>query len=131
MVLLERLKQNLSAFVPEDKQIAILTGGDAVLLPGAVASSLALAVNELVTNALEHAFEGRTAGEIRVSFCAGSLFHTVTVEDNGGGFDVSAPREHSLGLNIVQATVEDRLHGHLSVHSDGGGSRVSFDFKTA
>lgn len=130
MALLEQLRQNLCAFVPEDKRISISLSGDAVPLPGSAAGCVALAVNELVTNALEHAFSGRSAGEIRISFCAGCLFHTVTVEDDGTGFDVFAPRDQSLGLNLVQAAVQDRLHGHLSVHSDSRGSRVSFDLKT-
>ena len=94
------------------------------------ASSVSLVVNELITNALEHAFEDRDTGRIQVSFLAGSLFHTVTVADNGCGFDVTAPRTGSLGLNIVDATVRDRLRGHMTVYSSSNGTRVSFDFKT-
>ena len=128
--LLEQLRKNLQALVPEGKQILICVAGDSVPLPPDTASSLSLVVNELITNALEHAFEYREKGSIQVCFSSGSLFHTVTVSDNGCGFDPSAPRRGSLGLNIVEATVRDRLHGHLRLHSDSGGSRISFDFKT-
>ena len=127
--LLEQLRQNLQMFVPLDKAITIsITGGSATLTAD-TASSVALVVNELVTNALEHAFPARGEGHITISFAPGALFHTVAVSDDGCGFDVSAPRA-SLGLNIVEATVKDRLHGQLVIHSGGSGTRASFDFKT-
>lgn len=130
LTLLDQLRKNLQSFVPDGKRVAIQISGDRVDLTADVASSVSLVVNELISNALEHAFEGRETGNIQVSFCAGNLFHTVTVSDDGIGFDPASPRKGSLGLNLVDATVRDRLHGHISVHSDCHGSRMSFDFKT-
>jgi len=130
LLLLDKLRINLLSFVPEGKQISISVTGDHTGLSSDAASAVSLVVNELITNALEHAFDGRDRGSIHVSFCVGSLFHTITVADDGCGFDVAAPRTVSLGLNIVEATVRDRLRGQLSLHSDSGGSRISFDFKT-
>ena len=129
MTLLEQLRKNLQAFVPDGKSIAISVSGSSVMLSPDTASSVSLVVNELITNALEHAFEDRDSGSIQVAFLAGSLFHTVTVADNGSGFDVTTPRTGSLGLNIVDATVRDRLRGHMTVYSSAGGTRISFDFK--
>ena len=91
---------------------------------------MALVVNELVTNAVEHAFEGREEGHIRISFEAGTLAHTVTVTDDGCGFDPTELQMSSLGLKIAEATVKDRLHGRLSLHSDNSGSIASFDMET-
>lgn len=130
MTLLEQLRKNLQSFVPEGKRITIQVSGTSAKLSPDTASSVSLVVNELITNALEHAFEDRDSGTIQVSFCAGSLFHTVTVSDDGSGFDITAPRKSNLGLKIVDTTVRDRLHGHLNVYSDAGGSRISFDLKT-
>lgn len=130
MTLLEQLRKNLQAFVPDGKSITISVSGSSVMLSPDTASSVSLVVNELITNALEHAFEDRDTGVIQVAFLAGSLFHTVTVADNGSGFDVTAPRTGSLGLNIVDATVRDRLRGHMTVYSSSSGTRISFDFKT-
>ena len=128
--LLERLRKNLQTLVPEGKRVTIaVTGASAPLSPD-TASALSLVVNELITNALEHAFPMREQGNIQVQFSPGSLFHTVTVTDDGCGFDPASPRQGSLGLNIVDATVRDRLHGHLRVHSGPEGSRISFDLKT-
>lgn len=130
LVLLEQLRKHLQALVPEGKQIAIQVTGPSVPLPADAASAVALVVNELITNALEHAFPAQPAGAIQVSFCAGQRYHTITVSDNGSGFDPAAPRTGHLGLNIVEATVRDKLQGHLTIQSGPGGSRVSFDFKT-
>jgi two-component sensor histidine kinase len=127
--LLERLVAGLRAFIPEEKQIQIDIQGDDVELSGSQASAVAMVVNELITNALEHAFEGRQSGCVSVTFNAGQLFHSVTVSDDGNGFDPARLREGSLGLDLVEATVHDRLHGQLKIHSDAGGSRVSFDIK--
>lgn len=130
ITLLEQLRKNLQAFVPAGKAVTLRVSGASVKLSPDVASSVSLVVNELITNALEHAFVGRDRGSITVSFLAGSLFHTITVADDGVGFDVSKPRTGSLGLNIVDATVRDKLHGHMTIFSDASGSRISFDFKT-
>lgn len=129
LVLLEKLKQNLQLFVPDGKQINICVVGDSVMLDSDTASSVSLVVNELIVNSLKHAFTSSDQGMVCVSFCAGTLFHTITVADNGSGFDVSNIRSGSLGMRLVDATVRDRLHGHLSLHSDRNGSKVSFDFK--
>ena len=128
--LLEQLRKNLQSFVPDGKHIDICVTGTSAKLSADIASAVSLVVNELITNALEHAFEGRDHGTVTVSFCAGQLFHSVTVSDDGGGFDPARLRKGSLGLNIVEATVRDRLHGQLNIHSDACGSRVSFDIKT-
>ena len=37
--------------------------------------------------------------------------------------------EERLGLRIVDSTVRGKLQGRLHIHSDEGGTRVSFDIK--
>lgn len=127
--LLNALRKNLQALVPVGKRITIRVEGDSVPLEVGSAVSAAMAVNELITNALEHAFTERDEGEIRVSFRAGTLFHTVTVADNGSGFDPGEVNRSSFGLRIVEATVRDKLHGVLRIRSDAGGTTVSFNLK--
>lgn len=129
ILLLTQLGQNLRSLIPEGRTIDILvTGDDAALTPD-TAGAVSVVVNELITNALAHAFEGRDKGEIVVCFCAGSMFHTVTVSDNGVGFDVPASWGKSFGMRIVDATVRDRLHGQLSISSGVGGTHISFDIR--
>ncbi|MBQ8698279.1 MAG: ATP-binding protein, partial [Schwartzia sp.] len=99
--------------------------GDALLLPPSRCTNLALVVNELLLNAIEHAFPGRNAGTIGVDIRTGDGETTLTIFDDGvglpQGFDPRAAR--SLGLHIVRTMVEDDLGGNItfSVH---GGTRV-------
>lgn len=130
LMLMERLKQNLLSFIPDEKRIVITVDGDSVVIGVETASSVALVVNELITNALQHAFEDREQGEIRVFLVAGKLINTVIISDNGCGYEPSDCPGGSFGLKIVESTVRDKLHGHLRIHSDSSGTRVSFDFKT-
>lgn len=129
IVLLEKLKQNLQLFVPEGKEINICVIGDSVKIDVEKADAISLVVNELIVNALKYAFTSREQGMVCVSFCAGMMFHTITVEDDGIGFDVTKVQKGSLGLRLVDATVRDRLHGHLSIRSNEKGSKISFDFR--
>lgn len=130
MILLDQLRKNLQSLVPDGKHIAITVSGSPALLSADTASAVSLVVNELIINALSHAFEGRDSGSIQISFRPGQLFHTVTVTDDGCGFDPAVSRNGSLGLSIIKATVRDRLRGQISIHSDSGGSRISFDIRT-
>lgn len=127
--LLEKLRMNLQSLVTPGKAIVISVDGDDVLLDADTATPVSLVITELLTNALEHAFEGREGGRVAVSLRAGALCHTVTVTDDGIGFDPLTQPGESLGLSIVSATVRDKLKGKLRIQSDSGGSKISFDFR--
>jgi PAS domain S-box-containing protein len=83
-----------------------------------------LVVNELMTNALKHAFRGGRKGTIRVALAQledGRIRLGVT-DDGGGlpeGFDVRKVR--SMGLQLV-CTLAEQLDAELSVTSDNGAS---------
>lgn len=75
-----------------------------------------LILNELVTNALKHAFPDGRAGEISVELrAAGEDRFSLTVRDNGVGMpaDATFPSTTSLGLRLVEALAH-QLRG--SVH---------------
>lgn len=130
LALLNRLKQNLSSFTPYGKSISITVEGESLIMGAETASSIAMVVNEIVTNALQHAFEDRDEGEIKISLIPGRLINTVLISDNGCGYAPSDCTGSSFGLKIVEHTVRDKLRGHLRISSDSSGTRVSFDFKT-
>ena len=130
LALMNSLKQNLSSFIPCGKSITITVEGDSMIISAETASSVALVVNELITNSLQHAFEDRDRGEIKVSLIAGKLINSILVSDNGCGYVPSDCTGSSFGLKIVESTVRDKLRGHLRINSDSSGTRVSFDFKT-
>ena len=80
-----------------------------------------LIVNELVSNALKHAFPGQQYGWIRVAFFAEDAVYRLVVEDDGVGLPLGfeSGRERSLGLKLVAALVE-KLHGALYVEGREG-----------
>jgi PAS domain S-box-containing protein len=93
-----------------------------ILLPLGVAMPCGLILNELVSNALKHAFPGGRGGEIYVSLSdieAGQA--RLIVADNGIGLPdgVDWRNSPSLGLQLVN-TLVDQLEGSLTVQSAGG-----------
>ncbi len=129
-VLLGRLRGHLTALMPAGRSIAIETAGDDLELDAETATSVALVITELVSNALRHGYPEKNTGCITISVCQGTLIHTIIVSDDGCGFDPAKAREGSMGLSIVRATVQDKLKGKLHIASSPEGTKVSFDFKS-
>ncbi len=111
---------------PPGQQIEVEVIGDSVLLPSGKATSLVLALNELVTNALEHAFPGRETGRVRVDFHVDDGLVQVQVADNGVGLppDLDPLQVDTLGLRIAHALVEKDLDGNLDFSSEQGASAL-------
>jgi two-component sensor histidine kinase len=88
-----------------------------------------LIVNELVSNALTHAFPSGREGEIRISLSAGQDGEvTLVVRDNGGGFpkDLDFTKTDSLGIRLV-TTLVDQLDGSIKVDGkDGTEIKITF-----
>ena len=82
---------------------------------------LSIVVNELVTNALKHAFADRSEGLIRVSCRSSGNQTELTVEDNGSGMHGSAGRRSGLGTKLVKRFVT-QLGGRHEVTSSPAGT---------
>ncbi len=78
--------------------------------------SCGLIVNELVWNALKHAFSAAKSGEIAVQFRRDKDSYRLMVADNGVGLKMRNPgrRRRSLGLQLVE-TLASQLGGALEV----------------
>ncbi len=89
-----------------------------------------LILNELVVNALEHAFQGRVDGEVTVSLHNGDdrRIH-LCVADNGvglpAGFDLRQTK--SLGLRLVQM-LSKQIDANVGL-GDGDGTRFEIVFE--
>ncbi|MFV0524314.1 MAG: sensor histidine kinase [Acidimicrobiales bacterium] len=97
--------------------------GDGPVVSASTASSLAVILNELVQNAVEHGFPpGSAGGAVTVEMVFDATELTVSVHDNGvgvpAGFDSTA--QTGLGLTIINALVESDLGGRLVVRPAGG-----------
>jgi PAS domain S-box-containing protein len=81
-----------------------------------------LILNELISNALKHAFPGGRRGELRIElFQSPDRRFTLVVSDNGIGIpaDIDPRCTDTLGLQLVMSLV-DQLRGTLDVYRDGG-----------
>lgn len=86
-----------------------------------VAIPCSLIVNELVSNALKHAFRGREIGKISVRLGSVGGQHVLTVEDDGVSFPESIDFDNSpsLGLQLV-TTLTKQIDGVLRLYREGG-----------
>ena len=89
-----------------------------------------LIVNELVSNALKHAFPDGRAGRVCVELQPfGDRQHVLVVGDNGVGLppDLDYHRADSLGLQLVDDLTQ-QLHGNVLVNRNGGTTfTIAFD----
>lgn len=92
-------------------------------LPSEYATPLALALTELVTNAVEHGLEGRE-GEVVIDVDRGPDGLKVLVRDTGVGFEVGRIGQ-GLGTQIVRTLVEGELGGTIDWTSRPGRGRPS------
>jgi two-component sensor histidine kinase len=87
-----------------------------------VAFPCGLIVNELVSNALKHAFPGGRAGQVRVVMAAEAPGRiALTVADDGVGLppDLDWHSTRSLGLRLVQRLVR-QIRGEMTVSGSPG-----------
>jgi len=91
---------------------------DDVVLDVGLAIPCALVINELITNALKHAFPGGRAGTVRVAFArTGGELRLEVADDGVGlppGFEISDTM--SMGFQVVRALTA-QLDGVLDVES--------------
>jgi PAS domain S-box-containing protein len=96
-----------------------------------VAMPAGLVVNELLTNALKHAFTGRDGGTITLHSLVEGDTCRVVIADDGVGFPdgVSWPQHGKLSALIVRS-LRDNAKADLKVESTPGrGTRITITFK--
>lgn len=107
-----------------EREIQVEVQAEPLLLDVNVAIPLGLIANELVVNALKHAFQGMTQGRLRVELAAPLPGRVrLRVADDGVGlpatFDLDTSR--SLGLRLIR-TLARQLRGEFVIATSGGAS---------
>jgi two-component sensor histidine kinase len=96
-------------------------------LPSEYATPLALALTELVTNAVEHGLAGRADGEVEISAKRKDGQLRVRVRDNGVGL-AEGKVGSGLGTQIVRTLIQGELGGTIDWHTlEGEGTEVTID----
>jgi PAS domain S-box-containing protein len=120
---LQSLAENLRIAAPREQgRVAFHQEMEEVFLDIQTAIPCGLIVNELVSNALKHAFPGERSGEIFIGLRLGENNTIIaTVRDNGIGlplgFDIRAA--DSMGLQLVTMLV-DQIDGRLDMDRTSG-----------
>jgi two-component sensor histidine kinase len=91
-----------------------------------------LIINEIVTNALQHAFTTKDTGQISIDLSKNDdQVLTLTISDNGKGLPdhiSSISQNGSLGFQLVD-TLLKQLEGEHNISSTEQGTTISFSFK--
>ncbi|MGH3358683.1 MAG: sensor histidine kinase, partial [Nocardioidaceae bacterium] len=125
----DRLRSMVADVASASRPVRTTRCGAFGVLPGEVATPLAMVITELMQNAAEHAFDAPN-GTIALRADRGDERLRLEVADDGrglpDGFDAASLS--SLGISIVSALVESELGGVLSFESQpGAGTVVSVD----
>ncbi|MCC2672984.1 MAG: pdtaS [Armatimonadetes bacterium] len=93
-----------------------------IALSSKKATTLALILNELVSNAVKHACAGRQGGRLRVRVGPADEGLVLRVEDDGPGLPegFELARDSSVGLQVVQTLAERDLAGKLRLSNGPG-----------
>ena len=123
------LCNDLKASLARAHPVSIECRADSIPVCMDQATSLGLIVNELVTNAIKHAFPHGRSGQIRVAFEVLKDELRLCVEDDGVGLRPRLRKDSGQGQDLVSG-LADQLAGRLEVTSTSSGSsfRVSVPF---
>ena len=107
-----------------------LEGTRSFMLPAQQATSCALIINELVQNAVEHAFIGLPGGSIVVRLAEQGDSLYIEISDDGRGLPEGGAHEAGLGLQIVRSLVREDLKGQFELlpKSEGSGVQAVVSF---
>lgn len=95
--------------------------GEPLVMGSEAAVNLAIAVNELIHNALDHGFHGLPEGRLTISECCEDGWFHLCVRNDGHllpeGFNAKG---YDLGLQIVRTLTEIELGGSFSFGNEDG-----------
>ncbi len=124
-------QQLLQTYAPDSTQIRLTTELQSVRLDIARAVPCGLILNELMTNALKHAFPAGRSGQIHMSLSrkAGGACE-LKISDDGVGLAPGAVGGGSLGLRIVRLLAR-QLNGEFAISSSDRGTLACLSLESS
>ena len=108
----------VASYGVDPERVHVHLGASEVMLPITAAMPCGLLANELISNALKHAFPGDRRGEVQVELVSDRENEAVlSVSDDGVGLpeDLDLAAGDTLGLQLA-SLLTDQLGGAMSVH---------------
>jgi two-component sensor histidine kinase len=122
---------SLHAMAGDARIISIMVTDDGIETPVAYAQPIMLAVNELVINALRHAFPDDREGTIKISLSQSNEELCIVISDNGCGLPANHGKGSGYGSRLVRAMVK-QIGGTLRTESvDGARFTITAPLKRA
>ena len=117
----QQLVENLfESYRIDEEEINLELDVEPLMLDVDTMIPLGLVLNELVSNALKHAFAHQQHGEIKVTLKEVGEYLLLEVEDNGSGIDdVSILEGKSFGFELVKAFAQ-KLKAEMEINKEGG-----------
>jgi PAS domain S-box-containing protein len=106
------VQQEIAPFSTRQAQ-QIVAAGPQILLEPATAQSMALALHELVTNAVKHGALSVPQGRVQLSWQLLKDELRVQWKETGGP-PVTKPSRKGFGTKVIAASVERQLNGHYA-----------------
>ena len=111
--------------------VAVEKSIDDCLLSVGQTHPLGLILNELLTNAMKHAFVGRSSGKVTVTFRSSEGRGVLAVQDDGAGMpgSINFENSHSLGLKLIHLLAK-QMGGTVGIER-GKGTKTIVEFPIA
>ncbi|MCJ2050068.1 histidine kinase dimerization/phosphoacceptor domain -containing protein [Methylobacterium sp. J-070] len=97
---------------------------ETVEIPVAKAPPVALMMNELITNALKHAFPDDRAGRLSVTVAPDKTYFTIKIADDGVGMPVQIMEQRSFGKRLI-GTLCRQLSASIAWQTNDPGTLVN------
>ena len=121
--IVDRVATAAAEVTATEAQVTMRRDGTFGVLPAEIATPLVMVLNELLINAMEHAFEPGDKGEVVVRIQRSRKQLTVIVADTGRGlpegFDLAG--SDRLGLQIVRTLATGELRGSIDLRAGAAG----------
>lgn len=119
--MVEKMCESLQEMVADSKSIKFVVSADTLFAPLHLAQPIVLAVNELILNALRHAFPEGRSGSVMVTVKQSDGQVRLTIEDDGVGLPTGYDQTKGYGMRLIKATIS-KVGGTLDVKSVAGAS---------
>ncbi|MGE0185911.1 MAG: sensor histidine kinase [Hyphomonadaceae bacterium] len=117
--LIATMSKSLHAMAGEPSSIEIIVHAEPIPAPLKLAQPMVLAVNELVLNALRHAFPDGRRGTVVITVAQSCGRLEISVADNGAGLPAGYAEGRGYGMTLVRAMIA-KVGGRLDANSSAG-----------
>lgn len=128
---LKELVQNVSSTLQSENEVKVEFSSDPVKLNINQAIPTSLIVNEVITNAFKHAFEGIKECKIKIELRQEENRVDLTIIDNGTGMpaDIDSSNSNSLGFHLINLLSEQVSATHTyGKNKNGSGTLFQLHF---